>query len=100
MQQRSMVATFGFEGGICLLIAPVPVHCFLITFRSPSVPNYHSRQGFVLLCVRHHSYHLLKYCQTVCDALSYLLKNINIKFGTYLYIQIVGFPSVQPASAK
>ena len=22
---------FGFESGICLLIAPVPVHCFLIT---------------------------------------------------------------------
>ena len=24
---------FGFEGRICLLIAPVPVHCFHITFR-------------------------------------------------------------------
>ena len=23
---------FGFEGGICPLIAQVPVHCFLITF--------------------------------------------------------------------
>ena len=25
---------FGFEGGIGLLIAPVPVHCFLITLIS------------------------------------------------------------------
>ena len=24
---------FGFESGICLLIAPVPVHCFSITFK-------------------------------------------------------------------
>ena len=23
---------FGFKSGICLLIAPVPVHCFSITF--------------------------------------------------------------------
>ena len=27
-----IVCYAGFEGGICLLIAPVPVHCFLITF--------------------------------------------------------------------
>ena len=27
-----VISHFGFEGGICLLIAPVPVHCFLITF--------------------------------------------------------------------
>ena len=24
--------SFGFKSGICLLIAPVPVHCFSITF--------------------------------------------------------------------
>ena len=29
-------------------------------------------------------------CQNVCDALSYLLGNIYIKFGTKLYRQIVG----------
>ena len=26
------ISRFGFGGGICLLIAPVPVHCFSITF--------------------------------------------------------------------
>ena len=31
-------------------------------------------------------------CQNVCDALSYLLDNIYIRFGTKLYRQIVGFP--------
>ena len=31
-------------------------------------------------------------CQNVCDALSYLLDNIYIKFGTKLYRQIVGIP--------
>ena len=29
-------------------------------------------------------------CQNVCDALSYLLDNIYIRFGTHLYRQIVG----------
>ena len=27
-----VISHFGFEGGICLLIASVPVHCPLITF--------------------------------------------------------------------
>ena len=27
-----VISHFGIEGGICLLIAPVPVHCILITF--------------------------------------------------------------------
>ena len=31
-------------------------------------------------------------CQNVRDALSYLLDNINIKFGNKLYRQIVGNP--------
>ena len=31
-------------------------------------------------------------CQNVCDALSYLLDNIYITFGTKLYRQIVGIP--------
>ena len=31
-------------------------------------------------------------CQNVCDALSYLLDNIYIRFGTRLYRQIVGIP--------
>ena len=31
-------------------------------------------------------------CENVCDALSYLLDNIYIRFGTKLYRQIVGIP--------
>ena len=27
-----VISHFGFESRICLLIAPVPVHCFLVTF--------------------------------------------------------------------
>ena len=26
------ICRFGFKSGVCLLIAPVPVHCFSITF--------------------------------------------------------------------
>ena len=36
-------------------------------------------------------YHLWS-CQNVCDALSFLLDNINIRFGTKLYRQIFGIP--------
>ena len=36
-------------------------------------------------------YHLWS-CQNVCDALSFLLGNIYIRFGTKLYRQIVGIP--------
>ena len=31
-------------------------------------------------------------CQNICDALSYLLDNIHIRFGNKLYIQIVCIP--------
>ena len=31
-------------------------------------------------------------CQNVCDALSYLLNNMYIRFGSKLYRQIVGIP--------
>ena len=27
-----IISRFGFKSGICLLIAPVPVHCYSITF--------------------------------------------------------------------
>ena len=36
-------------------------------------------------------YHLWS-CQNVCDALSFLLDNIYIRFGTKLYRQIIGIP--------
>ena len=31
-------------------------------------------------------------CHNVCDALSYILDNINIRFGNKLYRQIIGIP--------
>ena len=31
-------------------------------------------------------------CQNVCDALTFLLDNIFIRFGTKLYRQVVGVP--------
>ena len=31
---QTAVSRFGFKSGICLLIAPVPVHCFSITFNN------------------------------------------------------------------
>ena len=38
----------------------------------------------------HHKGYQLWSCQNVCDALSFLLDNIYIRFGTKLYRQIVG----------
>ena len=40
----------------------------------------------------HHKGYQLWSCQNVCDALSFLLDNIYIRFGTKLYRQIVGIP--------
>ena len=39
-----------------------------------------------------HHWYTLWSCQNVCDALSYLLDNIYIRFATKLYRQIVGIP--------
>ena len=36
--------------------------------------------------------HYIRSCLNVCDALSFLLDNIYIRFGTKLYRQIVGIP--------
>ena len=40
----------------------------------------------------HFIWHVKTESQNVCDALSYLLDNIYIRFGTKLYRQIVGIP--------
>ena len=40
----------------------------------------------------HYKGYQLWSCQNVCDALSFLLENIYIRFGTKLYRQIVGIP--------
>ena len=42
----------------------------------------------------HYKGYLLRSCQNVCDALSFLFDNIYIRFGTELYRQIVGIPMV------
>ena len=49
------------------------------------------RKRFSLLQTIIRGYHLWS-CHNVCDALSFLLDNIYIRFGTKLYRQIVGIP--------
>ena len=45
----------------------------------------------LLFSIQYKGYQLWS-CQNVCDALSFLLDNIYIRFGTKLYRQIVGIP--------
>ena len=49
------------------------------------------RKPFFTSAGHYKGYHLWS-CQNVCDALSFLLDNIYIRFGTKLYRQIVGIP--------
>ena len=49
------------------------------------------RKFFFTSTEHYRGYHLWS-CQNVCDALSFLLDNIYIRFGTKLYRQIVGIP--------
>ena len=37
LQAYLFISCFGFKSGICLLIAPVPVLCFSITFRAAGI---------------------------------------------------------------
>ena len=62
--------TFQREG--CLYIACNDKNAF---FTSDAVRNYN-----------------LLSCQKVCEALSFLLDNIYIRFGSKLYTQIIGIP--------
>ena len=48
------------------------------------------KQAFFTSAANYRGYHWS--CQNVCDALSFLLDNIYIKFGTKLYRQIVSIP--------
>ena len=58
------ISRFGFKSGICLLIAPVPVLCFSITFGSISrkmyqlsnrkINNIHGGLGALGLRSQHH----------------------------------------------
>ena len=54
--------------------------------------NY--KKAFFTSADHYKGYHLWS-CQNVCDALSFLLDNIYIRFGTKLYRQIVGIHKVQ-----
>ena len=94
----------GFWSGNLFLIAPFPDLFLLVPFSGfdrmdlqKGIKNYGSlylasndRKAFFT------SYDQSRYtlwsCQNVCDALSYLLDNIYIRFGTKLYRQIVGIP--------
>ena len=49
------------------------------------------KNAFLTSADHYRGYHLWS-CQNVCDALSFLLDNIYIRFGTKLYRQIVGIP--------
>ena len=49
------------------------------------------RKRFFTSKDHYRGYHLWS-CQNVYDALSFLLDNIYIRFGTKLYLQIVGIP--------
>ena len=50
-----------------------------------------ARKRFFVSADHYRGYQLWS-CQNVCDALSFLLDNIFIRFGTKLYRQIVGIP--------
>ena len=52
------------------------------------------KKAFFTSADHYKGYHLWS-CQNVCDALSFLLDNIYIRFGTKLYRRIVGIPKVQ-----
>ena len=41
-----MFSRFGFKSGICLLIAPVPVHCFSITSIEICMKNHLSSHSW------------------------------------------------------
>ena len=45
------ISRFGFKSGVCLLIAPVPVHCFSITYTMRMYTYFH-----ITLCYQMHSY--------------------------------------------
>ena len=49
------------------------------------------RKRFLFTSTNHRGYKLWS-CQNLCDALSYRLDNIYIRFGNNLYKQIVGIP--------
>ena len=61
------------EKALLTCTLPVTTETHLFYFGNPK--NYHAWS-----------------CQNVCDALTFLLDNIFIRFGTKLYRQVVGIP--------
>ena len=43
------ISRFGFKSGICLLIAPVPVHCFSITSKEIGGMDFSDQFGGVIM---------------------------------------------------
>ena len=62
-------------------------------YKKEGKPNLacNDKNTFFTSAAHYRGYHLWS-CQNVCDALSFLLDNIYIRFGTKLYRQIVGIP--------
>ena len=69
----------------------------LILLKEPSIEkalltlHVTTETHFLLQKKKHKKYHTWS-CQNVCDALTFLLDNIFIRFGTKLYRQVVGIP--------
>ena len=62
------------------------------TFQREGSPNLHEMTEMHFLLQKNlKKYHAWS-CQIVCDALTFLLDNIFIRFGTKLYRQVVGIP--------
>ena len=60
-------------------------------FKCTASSACNDKKAFFTSADHYRGYHLWS-CQNVCDALSFLLDNIYIRFGTKLYRQIVGIP--------
>ena len=73
---------FGFKSGICLLIAPVPVHCFSITFITDFPLNNHERceVGTEHTCLK----------QVLKLELNTFLYNVNLYIHVNKVLQIFG----------
>ena len=59
------------------------------TFNREGSPYLACNDRNAFLLQKNKKYHALS-CQNVCDALTFLLDNIFIRFGTKLYRQVVG----------
>ena len=61
------------------------------TFQREALITLHVMTEMLFTSEKPKKYHTWS-CQNVCDALTFLLDNIFIQFGTKLYRQVVGIP--------